>query len=153
MRAMQLLRRPLVWMIAAEAIVVSILLGAAWHFYESYRRSPAATPPAVAKAPAVRATVTVASPRATPPSPARTPKPPSAAPARPGIGLPFDIQALNGDAADWERKEERVAMALTGALRVYVEAVVVPAVERAERVRPATSPATTQSPAAIRNTP
>ena len=77
---------------------------------------------------------------------------PSAEPTR-VTGLPFEIKVLNSDAAGWERQQERLVALLTRAVGAYVETVVIPAVERAERVSPATSPATTQSPAAIMNTP
>ena len=149
MAGMQLLRRPLFWMVTLEAIIVMILLGAAWHFFESYRRgAPAATAasrPASGAMPGARPPA-----RLPPPSPSR-PVPSATVPR--AAGLPVDVKHLNSDAASWERLEERMATALTGALRTYIETVVLPAVERAERVSPATSAATTQSPAAIRKTP
>lgn len=153
MRGMELLRRPLFWMIAAEVVVVTILLVAAWHFFDSYRHGMSAAPAGLARAPGRSVPGPASSPKVSASSPASPGNPvPSAAPTR-VTGLPFDIKALNSDAAGWERQQERLAALLTRALRAYVETVVVPAVERAERVSPATSPATTQSPAAIRNTP
>lgn len=152
MLGMQLLRRPLFWLIAAEVIVVGILIGAAWHFFAVYRHALPTAASAVARVPPAGTPRTPgASGRAEPtPSASPTPGPGS---TRPATTLPFDIGVLNGDAANWERQQERLTRALTVALRVYVESVVVPAVERAESVRPATTPATTQSPAAIRKMP
>ena len=150
---MQLVRRPLFWMITAEAVVVMVLLGAAWHFFDGYRHRASVASTVVAKGPARSGSGPVSAPKISTPPPAGSPKPAHPAAPTPGVRLPFDITALNSDAASWERQEERLATALTRALRAYLETVVVPAVERAERVTPATSPATTQSPAAMRNMP
>lgn len=146
---MQLLRKPLAWMIAAEVVVVALLVAGAFHFLQGARQQAVAS-----TLPAARVPVRPATPSSAPaPAPSATPTPGKSTAPTPGAGLPFDIATLNSDAASWERLQERLTKALTRALRLYVETVVVPAVERAERVRPAISPATTQSPAAIRNTP
>lgn len=146
-----LLRRPLFWMIAAEVLIVALLLATAWHYYQGSRHAHSSAAQ-VAPVPSGGDPVAVnPSPHA---SPAARPVAPPKPPMTPVIpGLSFDPATLNSDAAGWEQAEARMTLALTRAIRGYLEGVVLPAVERAERVSPAITPARTQSPAAIRNTP
>jgi hypothetical protein len=123
------LRTPITWLVMAELIVVGALVVLAWD----------------ALAGAIRPVL--ASPALQPPdssSPADTPLPDLAAstkaPAGPLPGLNVDsafwrgrLAQLNQDQVYLERLEWQIVHSAVGAMERYVEAVVVPAVQRAER--------------------
>jgi hypothetical protein len=142
------LRQPLFWIVLGEIIVMFALLAVSWRLYQEHRPVPsagAALPTALA--PATRPHV----PSPAPPSPRARP---TATPTtRPLQSLPIDLGQLNRDQAELERVENALLARLVRALRSYLETVVLPAVMRAERVSSATSPAATQSAAAIRKMP
>jgi hypothetical protein len=134
-----LLRPPLVWLIAAEAIIVVLLVFASWHIWQS-RQAPAPVPiPGQAVAP----------PAARAPGAAHLPRSPQAqtgaAPAvtprvgpTPGIRtdpafLSRQMDEINRVEATLEDLEWRVTRAAVDALQYYIQRVVVPAVERAMR--------------------
>lgn len=126
------------------------LLALSWHLYSAHLHPGSPSPPEQAgSAPAA----------AEAPIPGRSPVPGAAAAVRPAPprtgdrGLPFDLAQLNRDQAALERAQAAAIESLTGALRLYIVRVVLPAVERAERVSTATTPAAAQSPAAIRKMP
>ena len=144
----RLFRKPLTWLVLAEALVVTALVGFAWSVYSA----PGGPPPIL---PAIARPLAQTSPRI-PSSGLPVPKPkPSPSLGRPipapGL-LPSDLAGLNRDQADWERAEAGIVAALMSAARRYLDAVVLPAVERAEssRASPARTPAMTQIPAAIK---
>ncbi len=141
-------RKPLIWLVLAEALVVTALVGFAWYVYSA----PGGPPPIL---PTIARPLVQPSPHS-PSGVQPVPKPkPSPSPGRsipaPGL-LPPELAGLNRDQADWERAESGIVAALMSAARRYLEAVVLPAVERAEspRASPATTPAMTQIPAAIK---
>src|ERR1700738_1576641 len=131
------------WIVLGEVIVMFALLAVSWRLYQEHRQVPSAgAAPPTALAPATRPHV----PSPVPPSPrARS----SATPATPTTRLlqsfPIDLGQLNRDQAELERVENALLARLVRAVRSYLEAVVLPAVMRAERVSSATSPAATQS--------
>jgi hypothetical protein len=135
-----LLRRPLTWIVAGEVAIVTALVLAAWHVYES--RS--ATPP-------VSATLHQPSrPQSPPPLPTTRPPLASASPGvsrssplpspsgRPGLAtddafLARQADALNRDQAAWERMQWSLVRTAIEQGRRYLDAVVVPAVVQARK--------------------
>lgn len=133
----RLVRSPLSWMVAAEVVVVTLLVAVAWQLVAGVMHSHPAVP-AVAAAGAS----------------------PAPAPADPGLGLPeLDIPivsprqgpmpGLNLASAFWRSRlaelnrdegvfvelEWRLVRAAESAVKRYIDTVVLPAVRRAERVR------------------
>ncbi|HEX6488895.1 MAG TPA: hypothetical protein VF137_08520 [Candidatus Dormibacteraeota bacterium] len=129
------MRRPLTWLVVAEVLVCLAFLGAA-------ARMVAGAVPAASTVP-VLAGLAPARPTATPvPDLSKLlPNPGSAAqPPRPGLGqgdgfLGGMLSGLNQDQASFERVEWSALQALSGAIRVYIERVIVPAVEKAAHSR------------------
>ena len=128
-----LLRRPLAWLVAAEVVVCVALVGAAWHLV-------ATTAVAAATAPALPSAVAAPAPSDSPPpafaQPGGAPSPHPT--ARPGLGLDGRflgglLDGLNADQAAFENGEWSALQALSVAIRLYIERVMVPAVEKAER--------------------
>jgi hypothetical protein len=131
-----LFRPPLCWLALAELLIVGALVAALWHAWEA--RQP---PPAVAAAP----------PPALGPGAGRRPPPrPSVAPTvlptnlappagpTPGIRTDPDFLArqmneLNRVEAAFAEVEWRATKATADAIQHYLDHVVLPAVERAER--------------------
>ena len=125
------IRAPLTWMIAAELLVVSLLILVAWHVFAGGMASQPAAPTGF---PAAEV------------SPADTGLPAAGAPAGamtlhgpfPGLNLGVGfwrgrLGSLNRDEAAFEALEWRVTHAVMAAAHDYVETVVLPAVRRAER--------------------
>lgn len=118
-------------MVGAEVLVCVAFLGAAAHLL-------AGTVPAASSVP-VLAGLAPAPPTSSPvPDLSKLlPNPGSAAvPPRPGLGqgdgfLGGMLSGLNQDQASFERVEWSALQALSGAIRVYIERVIVPAVEKA----------------------
>ena len=128
----RVVRSPLAWMIAAEAVVVALLLAVAWQLVAGGR--PAAAVPVVVAAPAASAPAEPGLPELGVPVVAPSPGP--------GPGLNFDagfwrarLGDLNREQAVFVQLEWRLVGAGEAAARRYVEAVVLPAVRRAERAR------------------
>lgn len=122
-------RRPLTWVIAAEALVTCGFLVAALHLLSA---SLPAVPPASMALPAT------AAPSLAPPAVAGLlPGGAPASPApRPGLGAGVGflgglLAGLNSDQASFEQAEWAALQALSGAIRTYIEGVMLPAVERA----------------------
>jgi hypothetical protein len=125
------LRKPVAWMVAAECVVVAALMLLAWHVLSTPLSSDGAGPFSL--------------PAASPTAGEALPSLPGGAPARPGEtgpppGLNVDpafwrarLRILNRDTAALEGVEWRVAHAVMTAARSYLEAVVLPAIARAER--------------------
>ena len=144
----RLFNKPLTWLVLAEALVVTALVGFAWYVYSA----PGGPPPLL---PAIARPPVEPGPRG--PSgglPVTKPKPsPASGRTVPAPGLlPPDLAGLNRDQADWERAEAGIVAALLSAARRYLDAVVLPAVERAESTSasPATTAPLTQRAAAIK---
>ena len=136
------------WIVLCEVLVMFALFAVSWRVYQAHRPVPsagAASPTALAPA--------AGSPLPSESSPSLRPNPTAAPSSRPPQAFPVDLGQLNRDQAELERAEDALLTSLVRAAGGYLETVVLPAVARAERVSSATSPAATQSPAAIRNMP
>jgi len=128
-------RRPLAWLILLEALLVAALAAATYHVL-STRPAP---PPAVAAAPAP-AGGTPAAPKPKPPPPAPqalTPQHPKLGPP-PGFNLDpafwgGQLQRINQDQRALAELQLKAAGAVTAWVRAYVEHVLVPAVQEAEK--------------------
>lgn len=133
------LRRPLLIAVVAEALLVAACLGVGWHIWQSRLGSPPAAdggPSPVRSSDPSRLPTPHASP------PASRPATPASVPAGPVPGIRTDpaflerqLRDLNRDQASLEDTEWRVIMAAIEAMRAYLERVVLPAVERAQRSR------------------
>lgn len=145
------LRQPLFWIVAAEVVVMFVLLAVSWRVYLAHRPASSASPPMVAAAPAG-----TAAPRApASPAPGTSASPAISKPAARPLpsGFPVNLGRLNAEQGSLERLEEDLLGRLTNAMRAYVETVVLPEVRRAERESAAITPARAQSAAAIRKMP
>src|SRR5690349_14102573 len=104
---MNLVRRPLTWLVAGEILVVAALAIAAWHVHQA--RSAAQAPPAAeVLVPRERAEPLPSSPGVRPPS--GLPASPQPTPTGPRPGLATDAgflagqaRAINREQASWER--------------------------------------------------
>jgi hypothetical protein len=128
------LRRPLAWVIAAETAVTAAFVLAAVHLLSA--SLPAAqvalplAPPSAGPAPTSDLAPDIA--RLLPGAGAASPA------SQPGLGrssgfLGGLLSGLNQDQASFERAQWSALQALSGAIRSYIEGVVVPAVEKAGR--------------------
>jgi hypothetical protein len=125
------MRRPLMWMVAAEVAVVVALIAVTWHELAAAGAAPA---PLFLPAPASADDTSV------PNIPADALTPPSAVADRLLPGLNVDpafwrthLTALNGAEAQFEALEWRIIHSAMDTVRRYVNTVVFPALERAER--------------------
>lgn len=126
-----LLRRPLAWVVAAESIVTATFVLAAAHLLATSVPAapagaplPALGPSAVQSPPVPDVSRLLASPGAATPAPR----------PRLGTGTGFLgglLSGLNQDQAGFEHQEWSALQALSGAIRTYIEDVVLPAVEKA----------------------
>jgi hypothetical protein len=124
-----LLRKPLLWMIVAECVVVTVLILIAWHWVAA--SSAAAAGPTAISLPAAAPNARMAS------SPA-APKPPKSARQLPGLNLDTGfwrtrLAELNRDQAAFELLEWRIVHSAMDAIQRYTESVVLPSVVQAER--------------------
>ena len=127
-----LLRKPLVFLVAGEALLLISAAAVAWHVWQAHQ----ATPAAVARLPAQL------SPRQDRGQPTRgLPQPPARPSPASGTGPGFRVDAdflsrqmgdLNRDQAALENVEWRLARAAMQGMKLYLERIVVPLVERAE---------------------
>ena len=139
------LRQPLFWIVVVEVIVMFVLFAVSWRVYLAHR--PVAS--AGVAVPSLPASPPAATPRAAPLAPVTARPSPGPAPLRKPAGVPIDLGALNRDQAGLEQAEDAILIRLVRVTRDYLETVVLPAVRRAESVNRTTSPAATQSTAAI----
>lgn len=140
--AVRLARRPLTWLVAAECVVCLALVGAAWHLVSAAAASAGAGVPAAAPGLPALGSVLAPSDPSPPALPQASGSAAAAQPGRPGLGtsgafLGDLINGLNQDQASFENSEWTALQALSGAIRGYIEGVMLPAVLRAERSRPA----------------
>lgn len=126
-----LIRNPLTWMVVAEVVVVTALIVLAWSAIAAAASRPALAAPAVSD--------TTGSADTTSPLPDL---PTLVSPSSPGPlpGLNVDprfwlnrLQGLNQDQVYFEQLEWRIVSAGTEAAQRYLETVVLPSVQRAER--------------------
>ena len=125
-----LLSKPLTWMILAECVVVATLILVAWHWITASAQA-ASAPPAIS--------LPASAPDATAPASPAVPKPLKAI-ARQLPGLNVDagfwrlrLVELNRDEAAFELLEWRIVHSAMDTVQSYLESVVLPSVERAER--------------------
>lgn len=123
--------RPLTWMVLAEIVVVTALVGVAWHLVAGAAGSPVV--PLVL--PATKAPEDTAAPDVSPD--VVNPPGPATAPLLPGLNVDpafwrVRLAALNGAEAQVEALEWRIVHSAMDTVKRYVDSVVVPAVERAE---------------------
>jgi hypothetical protein len=125
-----LIRNPLTWMVIAEIVVVTALIVLAWSALASVSR------PALASRLGSRSDAPAATASPLPDLPSIT-RPASTAPP-PGLNVDplfwlSRLQALNRDQVLFEQLEWRLVHSATQAAQRYLETVVLPSVERAER--------------------
>lgn len=123
------MRRPLTWIVATEAVVTVAFLVAALHLLSRSVAAANVAPPQLQ--PAATSTSTPAAPGVVAATPGGAMPPP-----HPGLGqssafLGGLLSGLNHDQAASEHAQWSVLQALSGAIRTYIEDVVLPAVERA----------------------
>ena len=134
-----LLRKPLTWMVLAECVVMVALLLVGWRIVAGAASgAPGSSwwPPRIIQP--------------DPSPPLLSPLTPPAAARGPRPGLNLDpgfwkerLSDLNRDTSSIEALEWKIARAVMTTARGYLQTVIVPAVERAERrTRPSPSPAT-----------
>ena len=125
------LRQPVTWMVAAEIVVVAAFGGVAWHELAAAGQGsaplilPATSTPEDTSAPDV-------------PADAISPPGASSVPLLPGLNVDpafwrDRLGGLNEAEAQFEALEWRIIHSAMDTVRRYVDTVVVPAVERAER--------------------
>jgi hypothetical protein len=130
------MRRPLAWLIAFEILVVAALAAATYHVVATRWHGPAAAAAvAAAPLPPGRKATPKATSRPSAPAPAPTPRP-----TGPPPGLTFDpafwagqLQRVNHDQQALEQLQWQVTGAVTGWVRSYVNHVLLPAVQQAEK--------------------
>jgi hypothetical protein len=136
MNLRRVLRKPFTVLLALETLLVAGLGAVAWEVWQSRQEPPrAASKPSVALPRQTGQRPPPASPGpSTPPSPGASP---AAGPA-PGFRSDADflgrqLRDVNRDQAALENVEWRLVKAAMQGMKGYIEKVVVPAVERAER--------------------
>ena len=122
------LRSPLTWMVVAELVVVGALVALAWTAITAASRPALATP-------AIQQSDSPADTNAVPDEPAVIPGPRGPLP-----GLNLDsrfwrtrLAELNHDQALLAQLEWRIVHSAMDAMKHYIETVVLPAIQRAER--------------------
>ncbi|HYL08908.1 MAG TPA: hypothetical protein VEU76_10180 [Candidatus Udaeobacter sp.] len=124
-----LLRTPLTWLVIAEFIVVGVLIVLAWHAVQGAVRPVLASP-------------VLQAPDTSTPSDSALPDLQPIGKAAPGPlpGLNLDsafwrerLAQLNQDQVFFEQLEWTIVHSAVDAMQRYVQAVVVPAIQRAER--------------------
>jgi hypothetical protein len=128
-----LLRKPLTWMVLAEIVVVAALGAVSWHLITGVAGSQGA--PVV-----IPEVAPVPDGSAVPDLPPGVLSPPeaSAAPMLPGLNVDpafwrARLAALNEAEAQIEALEWRIVHSALETIQRYLDSVVIPAVERAER--------------------
>jgi hypothetical protein len=132
----RMLRRPLPWLLAAEAAVLLALGVAGWQLVASrLAPAPSRSIGSLALPAGPNTSARPASPAATP-SPAATVASPRPAAAPPSLSTnptfwQRNLSQLNREEAGWAAAEARAAQAVEDFTRAYVQRVVLPAVEAA----------------------
>src|SRR5258708_8319284 len=130
-----LLRPPLVWLAMAEAALIAVAGGVAWHIWQE-RLAPAAAPvssgpPAAAPVQRPRSSPVPGSPPAAPPSPLPQDGPTPGLRTDAGF-LSRQMGELNRVEAAFEDLEWRVTRAVVDGIQRYLEGVVLPSIERSQ---------------------
>jgi hypothetical protein len=128
---LNLLRKPLTWIVVLECAVGCGLALVAWHMITGAAAQNGAGPPAPQPVVSVPDS-TAPSPPALPPAPSPTVRP------LPGLNLDVGfwrvrLADLNSEEATFEALEWKIVHSCLDAAQRYVESVVVPAVVQAER--------------------
>lgn len=130
-----LFRTPLTWLVIAEFLVVGVLIVLAWQLVAGAVRPASAAPAASASsvAPAVDAGSAADSPLPDLPVIGKPPAGPM-----PGLNLDSAfwrarLAQLNEDQVFFERLEWQVVHTAIASMERYIQVVVVPAIQRAER--------------------
>jgi hypothetical protein len=122
---------PVLWMVAAEIVVVGGLVGVTWHELAGARAAPPAMVVAAPSAPEDTSAPSV-------PADALVPPDPSSLPLLPGLNVDpafwrDRLVGLNGAEAQFEALEWRIVHSALDTIHRYVDTVVLPALERAEK--------------------
>jgi hypothetical protein len=127
----RMVRQPIAWMVVAEIVVVAALVAVTWHELAGTAGAaaplilPATSTPEDTSAPDV-------------PADALTPPAATSGPQLPGLNVDpafwrERLMGLNGAEAQFEALEWRIIHSAMDTVRRYVDTVVVPSVERAEK--------------------
>ena len=127
----RMLRRPITWMVTAEVVVVAALAGFTWHELAGVSAAPPALVLPAGPSPEDTALPDVPGDALAPPSP-------SSLPLLPGLNVDpvfwrARLAGLNGAEAQFEALEWRIIHSAMDTIRRYVDTVVIPALERAEK--------------------
>lgn len=131
-----LLRPPLVWLIAVEAVIVVLLALLTWHVWQ-VRQGPTPAAPARQAIAPPPASGPGGAPPSQPPVGLPAPGTPSAGPT-PGIRTDPDflsrqMDEINRVESTFEDVQWRVTKAAVDAIQYYIEHVVLPAIDRSQR--------------------
>ena len=136
----RLLSRPLTYLVLGECCVLIALGVAVWHLIPhpapQSRAALTPAPPGAAPAPAPEARPAQPPPAAPHPPPSSRPPSMGSATAAAGRDPAFwaeRLKTLNRDQSELQQSQWRLLDAALGAARGYLDEVVVPAVERAQR--------------------
>ena len=128
-----LIRTPLTWLVIAEFLIVGVLIVLAWQLVASAVRPASAASSVQASAPAVDTGSAADSPLPNLPVIGKLPAGPM-----PGLNLGSAfwrsrLAQLNEDQVFFERLEWQVVHTAIASMERYIQVVVVPAIQRAER--------------------
>ena len=128
-----LIRTPLTWLVIAELLVVGVLIVLAWQLVASAVRPASAASSVPAVAPAADTGSSADSPLPDLPAIGKPPAGPM-----PGLNLDSEfwrarLAQLNQDQVFFERLEWQVVHTAIASMERYIQVVVVPAIQRAER--------------------
>ncbi len=126
----KLIRNPLTWMVVAEIAVVGALAVVAWNVVASATRPVAAAPALVP--PDANADASTPLPDLPMLSPQRQRGPLPGLNVDPGFWRER-LGQLNGEQVDLEQLEWRIVHSAEDAAKLYLETVVLPAIQRAEQ--------------------
>ena len=128
-----LIRTPLTWLVIAEFLIVGVLIMLVWQLVASAVRPASAAPSVPASAPAVDSSSAADSPLPDLPVIGKPPAGPM-----PGLNLDSAfwrsrLAQLNEEQVFFERLEWQVLHTAITSMERYIQVVVVPAIQRAER--------------------
>src|SRR5438270_13930688 len=124
------LRRPFVWLVAAECCLMLALFAFAWHLFQT-RPQPSA-PISVAGPEQLTAKPSPTAASAPRPSHVQASPTPKPALAMDAVTWSSQLGRINRDDSALQKAEWSLVQAITHAIRNYLEKVVLPAIKRAE---------------------